>query len=76
LITLHREHESAPGVVESLKVITREKSERIVRFALDWALQHRRRKITCVHKANIMYDSCAFEENPLTLIMRRHICWL
>lgn len=41
-------------MVESLKVITRAKSERIVRFALDWALQHQRHTVTCVHKANIM----------------------
>lgn len=51
------EHESVPGVIESLKVITREGSERIVRFAFDWAIQHNRSKITCVHKANIMKQS-------------------
>jgi isocitrate dehydrogenase (NAD+) len=52
------EHQSVPGVIESLKVITRAKSERIVRFAFDWAIQHKRTKLTCVHKANIMYDLC------------------
>lgn len=48
------EHQSYPGVVESLKVITREKSERIARFAFDFALRNGRKKVTCIHKANIM----------------------
>lgn len=48
------EHESVPGVVESLKVITREKSLRIAKFAFDYALEHNRSKVTCIHKANIM----------------------
>jgi isocitrate dehydrogenase (NAD+) len=48
------EHQSYPGVVESLKVITREKSERIARFAFDFALKNGRKKVTCIHKANIM----------------------
>ncbi|PJF19732.1 hypothetical protein PSACC_00458 [Paramicrosporidium saccamoebae] len=48
------EHQPVPGVVESLKVTTREKSRRIVQFAFDYAVQNGRRKVTCVHKANIM----------------------
>merc|ERR1712151_331036 len=48
------EHESVPGVVESLKVTTLNKTERIARFAFDYALKHGRKKVTCVHKANIM----------------------
>ncbi|KAH7921824.1 hypothetical protein BV22DRAFT_1106979 [Leucogyrophana mollusca] len=48
------EHQSYPGVVESLKVSTRAKAERIVRFAFDFALKNNRKKVTCVHKANIM----------------------
>lgn len=48
------EHQSVPGVVESLKIITRTKSERISRFALDFALKNNRKKVTVVHKANIM----------------------
>lgn len=48
------EHQPIPGVVESLKVTTRENSRRIVQFAFDWALQYGRKKVTCVHKANIM----------------------
>ncbi|KAH9006806.1 hypothetical protein EDB86DRAFT_2868406 [Lactarius hatsudake] len=48
------EHQSYPGVVESLKVSTRAKAERISRFAFDFALRNNRKKVTCVHKANIM----------------------
>ena len=40
--------------MESLKIITREKSLRIAKFAFDYALEHNRHKVTCVHKANIM----------------------
>jgi isocitrate dehydrogenase (NAD+) len=48
------EHQVVPGVVESLKIITRRASERISRFAFDYAQRSGRRKITAVHKANIM----------------------
>lgn len=48
------EHQSVPGVVESLKIITKYKSERIARFAFDFALKNNRKKVTAIHKANIM----------------------
>lgn len=48
------EHQSVSGVVESLKIITRAKSERIAKFAFSFALANNRRKVTCIHKANIM----------------------
>lgn len=48
------EHQSVSGVVESLKIITRAKSERIARFAFSFALANNRKKVTCIHKANIM----------------------
>merc|ERR1712180_70716 len=48
------EHESVKGVVESLKVVTREKSHRIAKFAFDYATKNGRKKVTAVHKANIM----------------------
>jgi len=38
----------------SIKPISRTGSERIVRFAFEYALKHNRKKITIVHKANIM----------------------
>ncbi len=48
------EHEIVPGVVESLKVVTEAASRRIARFAFDYAVKHKRRSVTAVHKANIM----------------------
>jgi isocitrate dehydrogenase (NAD+) len=48
------EHEVVPGVMVSLKVITRTASTRIARFAFDYARQHGRQRVTAVHKANIM----------------------
>jgi len=48
------EHTVVPGVVESLKVITERASTRVARFAYDYARSHARRRITVVHKANIM----------------------
>jgi isocitrate dehydrogenase (NAD+) len=48
------EHEVAPGVVESLKVITEYASSRIAHFAFDYARRMGRKKVTAVHKANIM----------------------
>jgi len=48
------EHVVVPGVVESLKIITREASTRIARFAFDYARRHKRKRVTAVHKANIM----------------------
>lgn len=48
------EHESVEGVVECIKVVTKAKSERIAKFAFDYATKHGRKTVTCVHKANIM----------------------
>ncbi|MEQ1729384.1 MAG: isocitrate dehydrogenase (NAD(+)) [Vicinamibacterales bacterium] len=48
------EHEIVPGVVESLKIITEKASTRIGRFAFDYARKHGRKKVTSIHKANIM----------------------
>ncbi len=48
------EHEVVPGVVESLKIITARASLRIARFAFDYARLHGRKRVTAVHKANIM----------------------
>ena len=48
------EHEIIPGVVESLKIITKKASTRIARFAFEFAQSEKRKKITCTHKANIM----------------------
>ena len=48
------EHEVSPGVVESLKVITEYASKRIAHFAFDYARRMGRKKVTAIHKANIM----------------------
>jgi isocitrate dehydrogenase (NAD+) len=48
------EHEIVKDVVTSLKVITRTASERIARYAFDYARQNKRRQVTAIHKANIM----------------------
>lgn len=47
------EHEARKGIVESLKIVTRNNIERIARFAFEYALSHGRKKVTAVHKANI-----------------------
>jgi isocitrate dehydrogenase (NAD+) len=48
------EHVVVPGVVESLKIITSKASTRIARFAFEYARRMGRRKVTAIHKANIM----------------------
>ena len=48
------EHRVGKDAAESIKIITRGASERIARFAFEYALANRRHKITAVHKANIM----------------------
>ncbi len=48
------EHIVVPGVVESLKIITEKASTRIARFAFEYSRREGRKKVTAVHKANIM----------------------
>ncbi len=48
------EHEIVDGVVESMKVVSRAACQRIADYAFRVALRHNRRKITAIHKANIM----------------------
>jgi isocitrate dehydrogenase (NAD+) len=48
------EHEVVPGVVESLKIITRTASTKIARAAFEFARREGRTKVTSIHKANIM----------------------
>jgi isocitrate dehydrogenase (NAD+) len=48
------EHRVAPGIVESLKVMTERASTRIARFAFELAEREGRREVCAVHKANIM----------------------
>src|SRR4051795_632774 len=60
------EHMVGPDAAESIKIITRSASERIARYAFEYAVANGRRKVTAVHKANIMklsdglfLESCA-----------------
>jgi isocitrate dehydrogenase (NAD+) len=48
------EHEVVPGVVESLKIITDKASRRIAYFAFEYARREGRKRVTAIHKANIM----------------------
>merc|ERR1719412_3041561 len=48
------EHESVPGVVECLKIQVQENCERLCRYAFQWARENGRKKVTLIHKANIM----------------------
>jgi isocitrate dehydrogenase (NAD+) len=48
------EHRVGPDAAESIKIITRGASQRIARYAFEYALRNGRRKVTAVHKANIM----------------------
>jgi isocitrate dehydrogenase (NAD+) len=48
------EHEVVPGVVESLKIITEVATTRAAKFAFEYARKHGRKRVTAVHKANIM----------------------
>jgi isocitrate dehydrogenase (NAD+) len=69
------EHQVVPGVVESLKIITERASIRIAEFAFAYAARHGRKRVTAIHKANIMklsdglfIDSCrrVAREHPAT----------
>lgn len=62
------EHMVGGDAAESIKIITRQASERIVRYAFDYAVRHNRQKVTVVHKANIMKLS-----DGLFLEAARHI---
>lgn len=48
------EHETVPGVVQSLKVATEQQTEKVANFAFDYARKTGRKKVTVIHKANIM----------------------
>ncbi|XP_037874376.1 probable isocitrate dehydrogenase [NAD] subunit alpha, mitochondrial isoform X4 [Bombyx mori] len=48
------EHEIVDGVVQSIKLITEEASTRVAEFAFQFARENKRKKVTAVHKANIM----------------------
>lgn len=47
-------YDEKEGIAVAKRVISKKGSERIVKFAYDYALKHHRKKITCVHKANVL----------------------
>lgn len=51
------EEEISADEVHAIKIITRKASTRIIRDAFEYALKNNRKKVTCVHKANIMKKS-------------------
>jgi isopropylmalate/isohomocitrate dehydrogenase-like protein len=52
----HEEDNGSKAITE--RIITRKGSERIIRFAFDYALKHNYNKVTVVHKANVMRKTC------------------
>jgi len=62
------EHMVGPDAAESIKIITRRASERVTRFAFEYARAEGRKKVTAVHKANIMKCS-----DGLFLESARHV---
>ncbi|XP_046854293.1 isocitrate dehydrogenase [NAD] subunit beta, mitochondrial-like isoform X2 [Xenia sp. Carnegie-2017] len=50
----HLEHENVSGVVECLKIMTEDKCTKIAKFAFEYARKNNRKKVTAIHKANIM----------------------
>ena len=66
------EHVVTPGVVESLKVITRKASRRIARYAFSYAIRKKRKRVTAVHKANIMKISDGLFLSCARWVAQRH----
>jgi len=52
------EHFVGKDAAESIRIITRSASERIVRFAFEYARKEGRKKVTAIHKANILKCTC------------------
>lgn len=77
------EHEVVPDVIESIKVITAEKSRRTAEYAFGYAYLNNRKRVTAVHKANIMKMSdglflkvCspACNLSPINTVCKDHSC--
>ena len=49
-----KELEIAKGVTQSMKIVTTAASDRVAKFAFQYALENKRKKVTVLHKANIM----------------------
>jgi isocitrate dehydrogenase (NAD+) len=66
------EHTVVPGVVESLKIITEKASTRIAQFAFAHAERHGRKRVTAIHKANIMKQSDGLFLESTRRVAREH----
>jgi isocitrate dehydrogenase (NAD+) len=66
------EHEVVPGVVESLKIITARASTRIAEFAFDYARKNGRKRVTAIHKANIMKMGDGLFLDSARAVAQRH----
>ena len=66
------EHTVVPGVVESLKIITEKASTRIAEFAFAHAERHGRKRVTAIHKANIMKQSDGLFLESTRRVARQH----
>jgi isocitrate dehydrogenase (NAD+) len=66
------EHRVVPGVVESIKIVTAEACSRIARFAFERARRLGRKKVTAVHKANIMKLSDGLFLECVRAVAREH----
>jgi isocitrate dehydrogenase (NAD+) len=66
------EHTVVPGVVESLKIITEKASTRIAEFAFAHAERHGRKRVTAIHKANIMKQSDGLFLESARRVAREH----
>jgi isocitrate dehydrogenase (NAD+) len=66
------EHTVVPGVVESLKIITEKASTRIAQFAFTHARRHGRKRVTAIHKANIMKQSDGLFLESARRVAREH----
>ncbi len=66
------EHTVVPGVVESLKIITEKASTRIAQFAFAHAERHGRKRVTAIHKANIMKQSDGLFLESARRVAREH----
>jgi isocitrate dehydrogenase (NAD+) len=67
------EHQVIPGVVESLKIITERASTRIAQFAFGHARRHGRKRVTAIHKANIMKLSDGLFLECARRVAREHL---
>jgi isocitrate dehydrogenase (NAD+) len=65
--------DDARAAAESIALITRAGSERIARYAFEYAVQHRRKKVTLVHKANILKYSQGLFLDTGRLIAREYM---